>query len=135
MSAFPREALLSLATDERVSQIIADAIDAYDVAAYGTCATQRALTIAHLAYEWAKARRARLTLGPVRLQPCDTEPNAGTCIDSIRDGFPLSPCAPCAETMDRMATKKRTAQKLSGLSARLERACLGPREKKGASDV
>lgn len=92
---------------------------------------QRIVTIAQLAHAWAKARRARLTFGPVRPQPCETEPNAGTCVDSIRDGFHTATCQPCAETMARMLEKKRLAAKLSGLSARLERACLGPREKKG----
>ena len=83
--------------------------------------------VAALAVEWAKARRARLTFGPVRPQPCETEPNAGTCVDSIRDGFRTAPCPPCEATMARMLEKKRLAARLSGLAARLERACLGPR--------
>jgi hypothetical protein len=106
---------------------------------------QRIATIAQLAHHWAKARRERLTFGPVRSQPCEKKPDEEayedviqpneTCVDVIRDGDYLSPCHPCEETMARMLEKKQLASKLSGLSARLERACLGPREKKGASDV
>lgn len=88
---------------------------------------QHVCTVAQLAFEWAKARRERLTFGPVRRALCETEPNCGTCVDGIRDGFHLVPCTPCAETMARMLEKKRLAAKLSGLAARLERACLGPR--------
>ena len=98
---------------------------------------QRIVTVAQLAYEWAKARRARLTFGPVRRALCThvEEEYEGTCVDRLRDGAMLEPCAQCTATLERMAEKKLLAAKLSGLSARLERACLGPREKKGTSDV
>ena len=103
---------------------------AYHALALQVTISQHAATVTQLAHEWAKARRARLSLGPVRPEPCITEPDEGTCVDVLRAGTLISPCGACEVTLERMGEKKRHTAKLSGLSARLERACLGPRPKK-----
>lgn len=136
--AFPYAALIRAVEgrgDDHVSapipvHVLLSAIAAYAEAVRQATITQEAATVAQLAHEWARARRERLTLGPVRREPCAIEPNCGTCVDGIRDGYKLVPCSPCEETIDRMLAKGRLAAKLSGLARRLERACLGPRPKK-----
>ena len=131
---FPRERLLEMARrlyfTEQDARVLLEAVAAYDDAARQVTISQHAATVTQLAHEWAEARRARLSLGPVRLEPCITEPNEGTCVDGLRYGTLISPCEACEVTLERMGEKKRHTAKLSGLSARLERACLGPRPKK-----
>jgi len=106
---------------------------------------QRIATIAQLAHEWAKARRARLVFTYPPFRECESPipegPESGEtpCLHthevlSERDLRP-DMCPPCREAAEAIIERRKLAAKLSGLSARLERACLGPREKKGASDV
>ena len=105
---------------------------------------QRVCTIAQLAHEWAKARRARHTIPRVAFAECEHstldeyERERGQCFDNT-----LTPghyaleeklaamCEPCRTATMAMLDKRRASAKLVGLSARLERACLGPRKKKG----
>lgn len=77
---------------------------------------QHVCTVAQLAFEWAKARRESLAFGRIKPAMWETEPHVGTDIEYIRSEFRRA----------RMLERKRLAAKLSGLAARLERACLGP---------
>jgi hypothetical protein len=84
---------------------------------------QRVCTIAQLAHEWAKAYRAhhtRVRMPPVKVTSfsCSYDPPEE----------PMEWSGPHPETT-------KSANRLSAAARRLERACLGPREKKGASDV
>ncbi len=84
---------------------------------------QRICTIAQLAHEWAKAYRAhhtRVRMPPVKVTSfsCSYDPPEE----------PMEWSGPHPETT-------KSANRLSAAARRLERACLGPREKKGASDV
>lgn len=104
---------------------------------------QRICTVAQLAYEWAKARRARCEFAYPTPRECECPipegPGAGEtpCLftRAIRSERDLRPdmCPPCREVAEAIVERRKLAAKFSGLSARLERACLGPREKKGAS--
>ena len=106
---------------------------------------QRICTVAQLAYEWAKARRARLTFLYPPFRECESPipggPESGETpcrfTNDIRSERDLRPdmCPTCREFGEAIVARRKLAAKLSGLSAHLERACLGPREKKGAPDV
>lgn len=103
---------------------------------------QRIVTIAQLAHEWAKARRARLVFTYPPFRECESPvpegPESGETpclhtqeIFSERDLRP-DMCPPCREAAVAIIKRRKLAAKLSGLSARLERACLGPRPKRAA---
>lgn len=83
---------------------------------------QRIVTIAQLAHEWAKAYRAHHTRE--RMPP--------VTVKGFSSGASLEP--PDEWTAPHPETTK-SANRLSAAARRLERACLGPREKKGAPDV
>ena len=121
--AFPRAALEALmlraASDGRAAEVqaLSDALDAFDDLARQVTISQHAATVTQLAHEWAEARRAHLTRR--RLPP--------VTVKGLSLGYALEPPdeweAPHPETT-------RSANRLSGLARKLERACIGPRPKK-----
>lgn len=118
---FPRERLLEMARRlyfaEQDARVLLEAVAAYDDAARQVTISQHAATVTQLAHEWAEARRAHLTRE--RLPP--------VTVKGPPLGYELEPPdewdAPHPDTT-------RSANRLSGLARRLERACLGPRPKK-----
>ena len=121
--AFPRAALLALAEgrpSERAvtvtlhPRVLLEAVAAYDAAERQVTISQHAATVTQIAHEWATARRAHLTRKPA-------EP---VVVKGFTSGWSREPpdewYGPAPETT-------QSANRLSGLARRLERACLGPR--------
>ena len=147
---FPQKTLLTIAMRGRLedrpleAEAIETAVEMYLAADAQVTISQNATTIAQLAHEWAKARRARLTLPVVEWKACeepepeDAENPERPCFDSTDPNMTsrqhIGPmCPPCRAQAEYYNAKLTLTRKLSGLSARLERACLGPREKKATS--
>ena len=146
--ASPRAALEALmlraASDEKAAEVqaLSDALDAFDDLARQVTISQHAATVTQLAHEWAEARRARYSLQEPPYLACE-DPTAetayergGPCYD-YSYGRPTDVeitrmCPTCRAAAGFVVAKARAAAKLSGLSARLERTCLGPRPKKEA---
>lgn len=150
---YPRQLLSDLVLRARKEgrpeewRAIETAIEMYREASRNADISQNAATIAQLAYEWAKARRARFTLAEPPIPTDETcenpvpegpEERGGPCyytvpVPAVREDERARMCPPCRRRAEYDSAKWRAAGKLSGLSARLERACLGPREKKGTA--